>query len=524
MKKFVHCLFKQILKTLLVVLSFLITQTSIGQTKTVGGNFSVRGFHIDLRIQVMTMPALKQFASKLKTQGINTLIMEWEATYPFTKYPFISNRYAYTKDEVHSFIRYCAGIGLDVIPLQQSFGHVEYILRHQRFKDLREDQKDYSQVCPLKTEADSILFTDLYSELSISHPSKYMHIGGDETYLLGHDDRCKQKALVSGKSVLYIDYIKMICNIVIKLGKRPILWADIALHYPEAIADLPRETVFVDWNYGWDLNRFGNHQALLDSGFEIWGAPSLRSWPDNYYLTSWEKHFNNIKDFIPLSARLGYKGIVMTSWSTSGLYSSRFESDSELVELYPVRHVYPLNGFNILVDAFTSALTADTFSVEKFIFRYCNDRFGFDENQSKRLLRALYIPPFQINGGEVVAPDSLSIQQLIDANQEAITILYNLKPKKNKREFEHFKLMSAIRDYYLRFQLIQKEINDFGFERTKSPALVQRLKALLMISKKLDHRFAKANRGFLNPSEIEEENQIRNMSVKNLYTRLSGKK
>jgi hexosaminidase len=84
--------------------------------------------------------------------------------------------------------------------------------------------------------------------------------------------------------------------------------------------------------------------------------------------------------------------------------------------------------------------------------------------------------------------------------------------------------MSAIRDYYLRFQLIQKEINDFGFERTKRPALVQRLKALLIISKKLDHRFAKANKGFLNPSEIEEENQIRNMSVKNLYTRLSGKK
>jgi hexosaminidase len=519
-----HSLFAQILKVRLAILLFFIVQISFGQTKAIATSFPVRGFHIDLRIQVMTMPALKKFASKLKAQGINTLIMEWEATYPFEKYPVISNRYAYTKAEVDSFIAYCKNLDLDVIPLQQSFGHVEYILRHQRFKDLREDQKDYSQVCPLQTKGDSLLFRDLYSELASSHPSRYMHIGGDETYLLGRDERCKQKALTSGKSKLYIDYIKMICSIVIKLGKRPVLWADIALKYPEAIADLPKETVFVDWNYGWDLNRFGNHQALLNSGFEIWGAPSLRSWPDNYYLASWEKHFNNIRDFVPISAKLGYKGIVLTSWSTSGLYSSRFESESELVELYAIRHVYPLSGFDILVDAFTAALATDSLNIDKFIARYCNDRFGFDEKQSRRFLQALYVPQFQVNTGKVVSPDSMSIQQLLDANQDAITTLYDLKPQKNNDEFDHFRLMRDIRHYYLNFQLIQQELNDFGFQKTQKSAMIQRLSALLATSKKLDERFTRANNGFLNPSEIAEENEIRNMPVKNLFGRLSGQK
>src|ERR1700755_1191438 len=100
------------------------------QTSTASPDpFIVKGFHIDLRIQIMTMDALKASALKLSKQGINTIVMEWEGTYPFEKHPLIPNRYAYTKAEVASFIKYCADLKIDVIPLQQSFGHVEYILR-----------------------------------------------------------------------------------------------------------------------------------------------------------------------------------------------------------------------------------------------------------------------------------------------------------------------------------------------------------------------------------------------------------
>jgi hypothetical protein len=55
-----------------------------------GKDFVIKGFHLDLRIQVMKMDALKAFAKKLSEQGINTLVMEWEATYPFEKHPLIS--------------------------------------------------------------------------------------------------------------------------------------------------------------------------------------------------------------------------------------------------------------------------------------------------------------------------------------------------------------------------------------------------------------------------------------------------
>ena len=499
--------------------------SAMTQTRAAATSFPVRGFHLDLRVQVMTMDALKDFASKLGKSGINTLIMEWEGTYPFEKNPLIPNRYAYTKAEVVSFIKYCNGLGIDVIPLQQSFGHVEYILRHERYKGLREDQKDYSQVCPLETAGDSALFTSLYTELISTHTSKYIHIGGDETYLLGHDEKCRLKSEQVGKSRLYTDYIKMLCNIVFKLGKTPVLWADIAIKYPEAIKTLPKGTIFVDWNYGWDMNRFGNHENLEKSGFEIWGAPSIRSSPDNYNLTQWEKHFSNIRDFIPVSKKLGYTGIIMTSWSTSGILSRVFESEADITDLYAIRHVYPLSGFNILTAAYLETLqSGQPLNIESFIQNYCKDHFGFDAAQTGVFWAALKTTPYEIKQGKVISPSPMSVQQLADSNHIAVKMLYSLRPSKNQTEYEHFKLMADIRDYYLRYQVIEKQVNEETFSPDQTGAVLKMLSELLSESKSLDGRFAKLNQDFMNPGQIEEENQIRNIKVHILYDRMARNK
>jgi len=505
-----------------LLLAFLCFQTAFAQNDKPVNNFQVRGFHLDLRIQVMPMPALRTFAKKLSDNGINTLIMEWEGTYPFEKHPLIPNRYAYTKSEITGFVKYCNGLGIDVIPLQQSFGHVEYILRHEKYRELREDQKDYSQVCPLQTKQDSLLFTDLYTELASTHTSKYIHIGGDETYLLGHDERCKKKVAEEGKSKLYIDYIRMLCSIVIKLGKTPVLWADIAMKYPEAINLLPKGTVLVDWNYGWNLNNFGNHQKLMESGYEIWGAPALRSHPDNYFLTQWEKHFNNIKTFVPVARQLGYKGIVMTSWSTSGAYSSVWETDENVGDFYAIRHVYPISGFNILLAAYIEGIK-DTrpLNIDQFIANYCKKQYGLNPQQSALLYRALKTAPYQVMQGGVESPKPMSVKQLLDSTIWVAKTLNSLKPVKNQQEFAHYRLMADIRVHYLRYEEIEKEANADSFPSAKIPAILTRLKALMVAGNELDKRFTELNKNYLYPAEIAEENELRNAKIRLLFDRLS---
>jgi len=512
-------------KLLLIFLIFCSCACSVTAQSPLQSPFAVRGFHLDLRIQVMTMDALKAFAVQLRDEGINTVIMEWEGTYPFGKHPLIPNRYAYTREEVVSFVKYCNKLGIDVIPLQQSFGHVEYILRNDRYKELREDAKDFSQVCPLQTRQDSALFTDLYTDLASTHTSKYIHIGGDETYLLGHDARCRAMVAREGKSKLYIDYIRMLCNIVIKLGKTPVLWADIALKYPDAIKLLPKGTVFIDWNYGWDMNHFGDHQKLLQSGYEIWGAPAIRSSPDNYFLTEWEKHFKNIRDFIPAAAKMGYKGIVMTSWSTSGQYSPVFESEDEISEEYAIRHVYPLSGFNMLVAAYAEAIKSpDPLDIDGFIKKYCAEQYGFTAAESAAFLKALKTGPYEIVHGEVESKFRLSAKQLLDSTQAAMDVLYGLKPSKNKPEFEHYRVMMEIRRNYLRFHSILEEINSAEFKPTQIPGVLKELQNLLIAQDIADTHFSGLNKDFLYPAEIKEENELRNIRAKLLFDRLSRNK
>ncbi len=511
----------------LLTISCLLTFASNSQNTSLqkGNSFAVRGFHLDLRIQVMTMSALRSFALQLKGYGFNTLIMEWEGTYPFEKHPLIPNRYAYTKKEITSFIKYCDSLGIDVIPLQQSFGHVEYILRHYRYKDLREDQQDYSQVCPLEEDKDRALFTDLYTELASTHTSKYIHIGGDETYLLGHCEKCSRKAALEGKSKLYIDYIRMLCDIVIKLGKRPILWADIALKYPEAIKLLPKETIFIDWNYGWDLNRFGEHQKLIESGYEIWGAPSIRSHPDNYFLTEWGKHFKNIRDFVPQGRNAGYKGMIMTSWSTSGQYSKVNESETEIIDLYAIRHVYPISGFNILINAFAESLkTNEPLNIPQYVEKYCYNRFGFSKEQSAKFWQAIICTPYEINQGTVLSPQQMSINDVRDSTRQAALALGKLIPAKNIAEFEQFRLMTDIRLQYLNYEAIYKFANEESFSKKDLPEVLDKLNGLLENGKKLDARFIALNKGILQPGELREENDLRSAKIKLLYNRLANVK
>ena len=332
---------------LIAAMIFLIAALSAQSVKA--HDFEVKGFHIDLRVEVMTMPALKAFATQLHGIGVNTILMEYEATFPYEKHFTISSKYAYTRDEIKDFVKHCAALGIDVIPLQQTIGHTDYILRHPRYSSLAEKITDPTQVCPLKTAECIQLFDELFADMISLHPSRYFHVGGDETRLLGDCPKCADKVAKQGKSKLFVDYMKEICNLVIRHGKIPIMWADIILEHPEYIGELPKETIFVDWNYGWSNRKFGDAEALVKQGVKFWGAPAIRSHPDNMHITTWEKHFDNQRVFIPYCREQQYNGIVMTSWSTSGIFSTVWELDHEVVDMIPLRYVYPMNGFNLLI-------------------------------------------------------------------------------------------------------------------------------------------------------------------------------
>ncbi len=483
--------------------------------------FAIRGFHLDLRSEVMTMPALKVFAKELADFKINTLVMEWEATFPYEKNATITNKYAYKPEEIKDFIQYCTSLGIDVIPIHHCFGHVEWILRHDRYRFLSEDKKEVSQVCPVKIEEAKTVFRSLFKEMAAYHPSKYFHIGGDETYLLGSCDKCKEKVAKEGKSKLFVDYIKAMCEIVTEMGKTPVLWADVILKYPEAINEMPKNVIYVDWNYGWKTNYFGDMQKLFDAGVTFWGAPSLRSSPDNVYLTSWKTHFDNQKDFIPYARQSNYKGLIMTSWSTSGLYGFTYDQNWEIQDMEQVRNVYPLNGFRMLLAAYSRSLNQqEPLNPEQFVIEYSQSRFGLTKDESKILLHLLMEPQEVIRKGKSIS--GIPINKVLELTKNAQNQLYLLNPKKNFTEFAHLKLMFDIRQNYLEFKKIEAIYQSEVYERSKAGDLLDKLKMVISEEKKIDKRFALLQHDFLTKRGIMEMNDIRKRKMNVLRDFLSA--
>ena len=505
------------MKQLFSSLFFALVAWCTAQAATV--DFEVRGIHLDMRTQVMTTEALHALVQEAAADGITTLLMEWEATFPFERHATLRNRYAYTQEEVRDLIAYCTTLGIEVIPLQNCFGHCEYILRHPRYAALREDKKETSQVCPLALDRTVPVFREIFAEIAAAHPSPYIHIGGDETRLLGHCKKCAKKVREEGISTLFVDYVTTMCGLVEELGKTPIIWADMLLQHPEAVEKLPKNLIVLDWNYGWEPTRFGDIDLVRKAGITVWGASALRSSPDNLFLTSWKKHFENLTTFIPFARTHGYRGMINTSWSTSGQYGYIYDNSWEVIEMQPIREVYPLAAFRILRKAYATALAEQTpFATEPFIRQYAREQFGLDEAEAQTLV------DYFLTEQQPIRIEQESTEHLATLVAECESLakrLADLRPKRNKEEVEAWQLMLDIRHNYLRFKQLEKHYESADFRWAERGELAARCKQLLREGATLQTRFVKSYRHYLKNPEVSFGQWSYLQKVQNLYDTLT---
>lgn len=470
--------------------------------------FSVRGFHLDLRVQVMTPPALHALAGELAAAGLNTLVVEWEASFPYARHATISHARAYRPEEVRAFLAHCERLGLEVIPLQQTLGHLEHVLRHPRYASLREDEKDFCQVCPRKRDAARVLIRELIADVQVYHRGRWIHLGGDEAYLLGECPVCREHVKTHGLAHLYSEYMAMVIEEARAAGLRPIVWADMLLKHPGCIGLLPRDTVLVDWNYGWPAGRFGSPSRLLDAGFEVWGAAALRSAPDNHSLTFWRRHLENFATFIPQARASGYRGMILTSWSTSGVFGYWWDDHSAVLELLPIRRVYPLSGHRLLLRAFVEALEATgAFCPEDFLHRYGRERFGLNAAAAARFAGAI------LRQGPQSRPPPPG-ERLAD-----------LVPARNPDDYAHLCLIETLCGLQADFRAIEDRFNSPDYTRTQASRWRESLEPLMMLSRACSREYRRLQAGYLHPDEIEQDLAYREKAQETLWrvlTRQAG--
>jgi hypothetical protein len=212
-------------------------------------DFPRRGVMLDIsRGRVPKLETLLDLAEHLADFKINELQLYTEHTFAYKKYKSIWQSWgALTGTEIRKLDARCRELGIDLVPNQNSFGHLRHFLKHPKLGKLAEVSKPYADASGEFVRRPSTLAPNhrgtlpflrgLYDELLPNFSSRFFNVGCDETWDLG---RGQSKALcdAKGKGRVYLDFLKKIHREVSARDKTMMFWGDIILKYPKLIPEL----------------------------------------------------------------------------------------------------------------------------------------------------------------------------------------------------------------------------------------------------------------------------------------------
>ncbi|CAD6190379.1 unnamed protein product [Caenorhabditis auriculariae] len=147
-----------------------------------------RIIHLDLKgapYKPEFFPVLFSFFNRLQATGV---LIEWEDMFPYTgKLASAVNGNAYNLSEVEFILQEAVRHHLQIIPLVQTFGHLEWILKLKEFAHLREDSRFPQVICFPEEEAWELITSmiDQVSEVHKKYGMEFFHMGADEAYQVG---------------------------------------------------------------------------------------------------------------------------------------------------------------------------------------------------------------------------------------------------------------------------------------------------------------------------------------------------
>lgn len=289
-------------------------------------DFERRGVMLDIsRGKVPTMESLFALVDQMADLKINEFQLYTEHTFGYRKHREAWQFYSpMTGEEILILDRYCRERFIDLVPNQNSFGHLKEWLIHDRYKHMAEVTDGWTfggiwregpfSLTPVEPSVPSFL-ARLYDELLPHFSSPYFNVGCDETFDLGQG-QAREAVETQGEHRVYLGLLLKIYEMVKARGRTMQFWGDIIIKAPEYIPELPKDVVALEWGYEaehpFDVNC--GHFAAASIPFYV--CPGTSTW--NTIVGRTDNAIGNIRSAAENGKKHGAIGFLNTIWGDRG--------------------------------------------------------------------------------------------------------------------------------------------------------------------------------------------------------------
>ncbi|KAF5307656.1 hypothetical protein FQR65_LT06711 [Abscondita terminalis] len=302
--------------------------------------------HLDLKGAPFKISYYKKLFPMLSKLGATGLLMEYEDMFPYSG-PLLSSIpafNAYSLKDIYTINASAKKNNLTVIPLIQTFGHMEFILKLKDYKDLREISPYPQVICPTHKNTLGLIMEMIQQIVEAHHDLDILHIGSDEVWYLGECARCKEFLFTNNLSSQQL-FLKHVTTVIKEIRRkfpklRILMWDD---HFramtPEDLILSKIGTLVepVVWKYTSNVE-----ESLHSTMWEMYAKVFPRLWVasafkgatgSKRYLHQPLYHLQNHRSWLNIIDKyqdiIQFDGIFLTGWQ-------RYDHFAVLCELFPV--------------------------------------------------------------------------------------------------------------------------------------------------------------------------------------------
>ncbi len=381
-------------------------------------DIDARSFHLDLRVHKYKPVFVKEIFRELSKLKYNTVVLEYQDTFPFVKEKCITGDIHFTKEQIAEISKAANENLLELIPYQNVIGQLDYILGLEPYSNLAAPstvEHLRGRILDISNSKAVRFFSGLLDELSNAHTSKKIFIGNSR--ITDDDSNITEK---------HAAFIASLARHAANKGKIPIVWADLFNKFPKVLAELPKKTIIVIRHESTQTELLKQIKFFSDAGFDTAASPTILKTPDNEFARDTARAVTNIAE--------AAKNVKKSPANCLFIYSSVTVDAAPLIPVtgYPVDLMAGARRMHINASlyalacasefAWNASASEENCLTEKWPLAF----FGADDKKFAQVQLALAKDYFS----------GATNAEILRDRKKVLKVIAELKPSKNKQQLD----------------------------------------------------------------------------------------